>query len=367
MIVQTVLGGIHMSRNKTTTIVGAVFASSLLLSGCGLFGSEVQKKIDPPKDVTIVKDSSTAVTANKKVTNTAKTKNKVGETVKTELYLIDKNGYVVPQTLSLPKTSSVAKQALEYLVADGPVSDLVPKGFRPVLPAGTDITLSIQDGVANVDLSKEFKNYQAADEAKILQSIAWTLTQFNTIKDVKLSMAGQPLTKMPVAGTPISDNLSRADGINIDTTDVLDITNTRPLTVYYIGGDQGSYYYVPVTRRVSNNVTDNIAAAVDELVKGPSPSSNLVTDFVSGVKLLEAPKIENGKVTLNFNNSIYGSFKEKVVSQHLLDALVLSVTEQQGIKEVAVEVKGKPELVKENGKKLTAPVTRPEKVNTGSF
>jgi germination protein M len=366
MVVQTVLGGIHMSRNKTTTIVGAVFASSLLLSGCGSFGSEVQKKIDPPKDVTIVKDGSTAVTTTKKAGETTKAKSKANM-VKTELYLIDKNGYVVPQTISLPKTTSIAKQSLEYLVADGPVSELLPKGFRPVLPAGTDITLSIQDGVASVDFSKEFKNYQAADETKILQSIAWTLTQFNTIKSVKLSMAGQPLTKMPVAGTPISGNLSRAEGINIDTADVLDITNTRPVTVYYIGGDEGSYYYVPVTRRVSNSDKDNIAAVVDELVKGPSPSSNLVTDFVSGVKLLEAPKVENGKVTLNFNNSIYGSFKEKVVSQHLLDALVLSVTEQQGIKEVAVEVKGKPELVKEDGKKLTAPVTRPEKVNTGSF
>jgi germination protein M len=367
MVVQTVIGGIHMSRNKTTTIVSTVFVTSLLLSGCGLFGSEVQKKIDPPKDVTIVKDSSTAVTTSKKITDTAGTKNKASDTVKTELYLIDKNGYVVPQTIALPKTSSVAKQALEYLVTDGPVSNLLPQGFRPVLPAGTEVTVDVKEGVASVDFSKEFKNYQAADEQKILQAVTWTVTQFNSIKNIKLSMAGQPLTKMPVAGTPINDNLSRAGGINIDTTDALDITNTRPVTVYYIGGDEGSYYYVPVTRRVSNTVKDNITAIVDELVQGPSQSSNLVSDFVSGVKLLEAPQVENGKVTLNFNDSIYGSFKEKVVSQHLLDELVLSVTEQPGINEVAVEVKGKPELVKEDGKKLTSPVTRPEKVNTGSF
>ncbi|MCQ6278297.1 GerMN domain-containing protein [Bacillus sp. EB600] len=356
-----------MSRNKTTTIVSTVFASSLLLSGCGLFGNEVQKKIDPPKDVTIVKDSNSAVTTTKKATETAKKDNKTGEMVKTELYLVDKNGYVVPQTIALPKTSSVAKQALEYLVADGPVSELLPKGFQAVLPAGTEVTVEVKDGVASVDFSKEFKNYQAKDEMKILQSVTWTLTQFNSIKNVKLSLAGQPLKKMPVSGTPVGDNLSRASGINIDTADALDITNTRPVTVYYIGGDEGSYYYVPVTRRVSNQVKDNITAVVDELVKGPSYSSNLVTDFVSGVKLLEPPKVDNEKVTLNFNESIYGSFKEKVVSQHLLDALVLSITEQQGIKEVVVEVKGKTELVKEDGKKLTAPVTRPEKVNTASF
>lgn len=358
-----------MIKNKSTTIlVSAVFASTLLLSGCGLFGSEVSKKIDPPKDVTIAKDSAATTKTNPQSSKeTAGSKASSKETVKTELYLIDKNGYVVPETLALPKTTSVAKQALEYLVADGPVSELIPKGFKAVLPAGTVVSVAIKDGVASVDFSKEFKNYQASDEPKILQAVTWTLTQFDTVKNVKLSMAGKPLAKMPVKGTPISEKLSRASGINIDTSDVLDITNTKPVTVYYIGGEEGSYYYVPVTRRVSNTTQDNVAAVVNELVKGPNQSSNLVSDFMPQVKLLEAPKVENGKVTLNFNESIYGSFKEKVISQHLLDSLVLSLTEQPGVKEVSVLVKGKAELVKEDGKKLTAPVTRPEKVNTGSF
>ncbi len=357
-----------MSRNKTTAIFSAVFATTLLLSGCGLSGNELKKKIDPPKDVTVVKENSTTAATNKKSGQEASgTKNKAANTIKTELYLIDKNGYVVPQTLPLPQTNSVAKEALQFLVADGPVSEILPKGFKAVLPAGTDMTVDIKDGTASVDFSKEFKNYKAEDEMKILQSIAWTLTQFNGINNVKISMGGKELTKMPVSGTPISENLSRASGINFDTSEVMDIMNTRPITVYFIGGEENSYYYVPVTRRVSNSEKDNIAAAVQELAKGPSQSSNLVSDFVPGVKLLESPRMENGKVTLNFNESIYGSFKEKVVSQHLLDELVLSLTEQPGIKEVAVEVKGKQELVKEDGKKLTAPVTRPENVNTGSF
>ncbi len=53
-------------------------------------------------------------------------------------------------------------------------------------------------------------------------------------------MNGHPLTEMPVNGTPISENLSRATGINIDTAGVIDITNTKPVTVYYIGGEEGS-------------------------------------------------------------------------------------------------------------------------------
>ena len=348
-----------MSKNKTTTIVSAVLVSSVLLSGCGLFNTETQKKIDPPKSVTYTSGKTSSVASGKK-------ENAEGA-VKTELYLIDKNGYVVPQTLTLPKTASVAKQALEYLVDSGPVSEILPNGFRAVLPADTEFTIDIKEGIASVDFSKEFKNYKAEDEMKILQSVTWTLTQFDSIKKVKLKMAGHELKEMPVNGTPISESLSRASGINLDTADVLDITNTRPVTVYYIGGKEGAYYYVPVTKRVSNTEKDNITAIVEELVKGPNQKSDLVSDFLPTVKLKEAPKVENGKVTLNFNNSIYGSFDKKIISQHLLDSLVLSLTEQKGIESVAVTVNGKTELVNEDGKKLTAPVTRPEKVNTGSF
>lgn len=354
-----------MSRNKTATIASVFLASTILLAGCGLYGNEVKKKIDPPKDITISKETGTTAEPGTKAKTDAK--GQATNTIRTELYLIDKNGFVVPQTIALPKTASVAKQALDYLVADGPISERLPKGFRAVLPAGTEVSVNIKDGTAAADFSKEFKNYQAEDEMRILQSITWTLTQFDGVKNVKLSLNGKTLTKMPVKDTPIPENLSRASGINMDTSNVIDITNTKPLTVYYIGGEEGSYYYVPVTVRVSNNEQNNVVAAVNELAKGPSQTSNLVTDFMPGVKLLNTPKVENGKVTLNFNDTIYGSFKEKVVSQHLLDTLVLTLTEQEGIKQVDIQVKGKSGLVKEDGSKLTAPVTRPEKVNTGSF
>jgi germination protein M len=350
-----------MSKNKSKILVTTVLTSTVLLSGCGLLGSETQKKIDPPKSVTIKEDKTSKET-------TAKETAKVENTVKTELYLVDKDGYVVPQTLDLPKTTSVAKQALEYLVTNGPVTDKLPNDFRAVLPEDTELSVNIdKDGVATVNFSKEFKNYQAEDEMKILQSVTWTLTQFNNVKTVKLKMNGHDLTEMPVNGTPISENLSRATGINLDTADVTDITNTKPVTVYYIGGEEGNYYYVPVTRRVSNNEKDNFAAVVDELIKGPSEKSTLVSEFMSDVKLLEAPKYADGKVTLNFNENIFGSFEDKEVSQHLLDTLVLSLTEQAGVEKVAVQVNGKADLKKDDGKKLTEPVTRPEKVNTGSF
>ncbi|MED4203147.1 GerMN domain-containing protein [Neobacillus mesonae] len=346
-----------MFKHKGKILGYTVLTSTILLSGCGLLGGETKQKIDPPKTISVADQKESKKSKAEKTENS----------VKTELYLIDKNGYVVPQTLNLPTTKSVATQALQYLVEGGPVSNELPNGFRAVLPESTDLSVDIKDGVATVNFSKEFKNYQPEDEMRILQSVTWTLTQFDNVSAVKLKMNGHELTEMPVKGTPISENLSRASGINFDVADVIDITNTKPVTVYFIGGEEGSYYYVPVTRRVSNNQKDPVAAAVNELIKGPNEKSNLVSDFTPDVKLLDEPKYEDGKVTLNFDENVYGSFEEKVISQHLVDALVLTLTEQKGIEKVAVQVKGKAEIKNDQGKKLSEPVTRPEKVNTGSF
>lgn len=334
--------------------------SSVLLSGCGLLGGEKQEKIDPPQTVTYTDEGAITEETTEEVVD----KEVAEGSVMTELYLFDKNGYVVPQTLPLPKTESVAKQALEYLVEGGPISEKLPNGFAAVLPVDTQVSVDVKDNTAIVNFSNEFKNYKPENELKILQAVTWTLTQFDGIEKVKLKLNGHDLNEMPVAGTPIGKDISRANGINIDTTDVVDITNTKAATVYFLAGDEGTHYYVPVTRRVQNN---DIEGIVSELVKGPSYASVLLNDFSPDVELLEEPKVANGVVTLNFNESVYGSFEEKVISQHLLNSLVLSLTEQNGIESVEVMVNGEAELVQENGEKLTEPVTRPENVNTGSF
>ncbi|WP_174729726.1 GerMN domain-containing protein [Mesobacillus harenae] len=355
-----------MSKNKKVLIItAATMAASVFLSGCGLFGGDEKKEIDPPQDFTYVDEGNSEVTGQTPDLKDGEGGEEASESTRmTELYLIDKNGYVVSQTMGLPNSEGVAKQALEYLVENGPVTDILPNGFRAVLPADTQISVNIKNGTATVDFSKEFQNYKAEDEEKILQSITWTLTQFDTINKVKVQMNGHELSEMPVSGTPIGEELSRANGINMTTADVVDITNTRPVTVYYLGGSEENYYYVPVTLRVSNKEKDNITAAVNELIQGPAFTSALDTDFLPTVKLLEKPKFEDGKVTLNFNEFVYGSFEEKVISQHALNSLVLSLTEQAGVESVTVLVNGKADIVNEQGQPITEPVIRPERVNT---
>ncbi|MGG3160313.1 GerMN domain-containing protein [Geobacillus stearothermophilus] len=358
-----------MGKRTVHRWTAPVLASLLLLGGCGLFGQdEAVKEIDPPQDTSYVKDGQALGEATKGKEG-AKEEAKATETVKRELYLIDKNGYVVPQTVELPKTQAVAKQVLEYLVEDGPVSNMLPNGFRAVIPAGTTVlgTKLEKDGTLIADFSPEFKQYKPEDEKRILQAIAWTLTQFDNIKRVKIRINGYDQEVMPVNKTPIQDGVSRADGINMEAGGVPDITNTHPVTVYFVAQQGETTYYVPVTRRVSNQEKDDIAAAVHELIQGPERGSGLVGVFQPDAKLLDKPKYEDGQVTLNFNEGIFGSNKKNVISDVVLNSLVLSLTEQSGVESVAITVNGKADLVTEDGKPLTKPVARPQNVNTGAF
>jgi germination protein M len=327
----------------------------LLLAACGSDEEkEVANEIDPPQVDYVDSDTDTEVNAN------------VDEEVEMtwrELYLFDKNGYVVPQTLQVPKTLEVAKQSLEYLVQGGPITNLLPNGFGAVLPEGTEVNgIDVNNGVATVDFSAEFSSYSAEQEMKILQAITWTLTQFESIQEVELQINGESLDAMPVNGTPINGTMSRNDGINYEFASGTDIVNSKPVTLYFLAHSNESYYYVPVTRHV-NFEKDNIVATVEELISGPMHYTPLLTDFRPDVSMLSHPIYENGVLTLNFNEAVLGDEEGTAISEYVLQSLVLSLTELDGIEQIAVMVNGSTEVMMATGEMIAEPVSRPINVN----
>lgn len=360
-----------MSHKKVKLTAAAVLASSVLLSGCGLFGGDEQagSEKDIPQDVSYVDDATNENGTESDVTGeTTDGEEAVSENVQRELYLIDSNGYVVSQTLELPKTTEVAKQALEYLVAGGPVDEMLPNGFRAVLPAGTEVDVNLkEDGTIVADFSNEFMSYDAADEEKILQAITWTLTQFENVDKVQIMVNGHLQTVMPVNQTPIGEGVSRANGINYDTAEAVDLMSSRAVTLYFMAeSNEGDPYYVPVTTRLSLEGKDRYAAIVEALIKGPSHNSGLTNDLSNEIALLDDPVMEDGNLVLNFNEAILG-LEGRIVSKSIVDSLVLTLTEQTGVESIAITVDGEGDLMATDGTNISEPVARPEKVNTGRF
>jgi germination protein M len=349
-------------RKSYRAAVPMVIALSMVVSGCSFSSQKTMNETDPPP-VSYVDESVSFDNSNVEETNNEI----VVETMMRELYLIDQNGLVAPQALPLPKAEGVAKQALEYLVQDGPVSQLLPNGFQAVLPAGTEIFgVNIKDGVAIADFSEQFKDYRAEDELKILQSITWTLTQFESVETVKIRINGYDQEVMPVNGTPIGEGFSRSNGINMETNNIVDLSNSKSVTLYFLAQNGENVYYVPVTRRVDAK-EDQLKAVVSQLLVGPSSFSNLLTDFRYGVELLEEPHYANGVVTVNFNEALLNHIEGTAISEEVLNLLVLSLTEQSGVEKVSIEVNGDSKILMASGEFLSEPVSRPMKVNSGKY
>ena len=111
-----------------------------------------------------------------------------------------------------PATPRVGTAALESLL-EGPDSFETGYGLRTAIPDGTQLLgLSIDDGIARVDLTSEFESGGGSLSMQPrLAQIVYTITQFPTVKGVVFSLDGQPIDVLGGEGVIIDHPLTRRD------------------------------------------------------------------------------------------------------------------------------------------------------------
>jgi len=100
---------------------------------------------------------------------------------------------VYPVTRSIPKTDGIAKAALEELIKGLTQEDKDDAYFTNINPNVKILGLSIEDGVARVDFSKELEEGVAGSckVESIRAQIEETLKQFDNIDSVVISVEGK--------------------------------------------------------------------------------------------------------------------------------------------------------------------------------
>jgi germination protein M len=339
---------------RWTAIISLVILP-LLLTGCGLFKSDdASSSIDPPQN-----EELSAQTEAEAVMGSGEE----AEQTRSTLYFKDANGFVAPLSMNVPKVMGIAQKSLEYMVEGGPAADMLPAGFTALIPQGTKIkgmNIIEDKKLAIVDFSKEFTSYNVRDERKILEAITWTLTGFPTIDQVEIWVEGEALEEMPVDGTPLDEPLSRVMGINIEMSDGVNLSQSSPVTLYFLNQSEDEFqYYVPVTRMVER--TDDIAsAALAELIKGPKHNSSLEQVIVPTAELLDVTRNED-IITVNFTSAIL-SADEKAPAESL-QSVILSLTDTTGASKVQIMVDGKAKISSTDEQSYSTPVSRPTVVN----
>ena len=251
----------HQHWIRSAAIAGVI---ALLTTGCSVLGTGKKSDIDAPPTTGAEADAKTTSAA---VTIDMSEDNSSQMTV----YVKDAKGFVAPLSLGLPKTVSVAKTTLEYMVDGGPVASLLPSGFQALLPKGTKVvSLNItSDKRAIVDFSKEFLNYDGPNERKIVGGYHLEPDKLPNRRESAAACGWKDLKEMPKGKTPLDTPLARSMGINIEKAEDAEFGQSTPVTLYFLNqNDQNYKYYVPVTSLVKR--TDDVAkAVVEQLIKGP--------------------------------------------------------------------------------------------------
>jgi spore germination protein GerM len=148
---------------------------------------------------------------------TAPTKAPSGTTIVRAYFILGSftdNAGLVPVLREIPETVAVATAAMRQLLAGPNAAEM---GARPAMyttvPEGTRLLgLSIKNGVATVNLSREFES--GGGSASILGRLAqvvFTLTQFSTVDAVTFQLDGVPVTAFGGEGVILDHPVGRAD------------------------------------------------------------------------------------------------------------------------------------------------------------
>lgn len=242
------------------------------------------------------------------------------------IYLVDSNNYVARTSIPTCKCEGVdiAKDLLEGLIIDGNKSDIIPNGFRSILPSGTSIlNVELNDKTLTINFSKELLEVSPNEERKMIESIVYTLTSIKEIDKVKIQVDSSPLTKLPNSKELLPEVLDKSYGIN-KTYDLVTTNNIISYTTYYVNKYNNNEYYVPVTKYINNKDNDIIKIIIKELSSSPIYETNLMSYLNAGA-VLEDYELLDDNLKLNFNELLLNDINKKNLLEEVIYTISLSM------------------------------------------
>lgn len=347
-------------RKRTIKWFTAIGLVTMLLSGCSLFQQTSELTEHDPHTEHLIAAEVMGELANMPNDEDA---DMPEVTAPVTLYFEDANGFVAPVTMNIPMTTGIAERALEDYMVDGAISSAeIPAGFTPLLPAGTTVEgmdIVEAEKLAIVDFSREFLDYDAAKERKIVEAVTWMLTGFPTIERVKIRVDGEPLHAMPAAGFPLYEPLTRSIGINLEPFNGVNLASAEAVTLYFKSESAESFdYLVPVTRMIEKSA-NKAQAVMEQLIAGPV-HDGLYAVLAPEVKVLDLQPSDE-VVTVDFNEYVLDP--EYRIMEDSMQSVILSLTENQIGEQVQIKVNGEVEVLGSNEQQLTQPVARPDHFN----
>lgn len=242
------------------------------------------------------------------------------------IYLIDSNDYVARTTIPTCKCEKedLAKDLVEGLIIGGQKNNIIPNGFRSIIPPDVSIkNIELKDKILTIDFSKELLEVNKKDEEKMIEAIIYTLTSIDGIDKVIIKVEGEVLSKLPNSKTNLPTVLDKSYGIN-KNYDLTNLNNIISYTTYYTSTYNDSKYYVPVTKYINSKDNDIVKIIIKELSSSPIYETNLMS-YLNTNATLNNYELLGNNLKLNFNESLLNDIDEKNILEEVIYTISLSM------------------------------------------
>lgn len=246
--------------------------------------------------------------------------------VESTIYLVDSNNYVARTSIATCKCDGVdlAKDLVNGLIIGGSKNNIIPNGFRSILPPDVSIlNIELNNKILVIDFSKELLEVNEKDEEKMLEAIIYTLTSIDGIDKVIIKVEGEVLDKLPNSKNNIPTVLDRSYGIN-KIYDLSSLNDIMSYTTYYISTYNDNKYYVPVTKYVNSKDSDIVKVIIKELGSSPIYQTNLMSYLNANTTLNDYELVDNS-LSLNFNELLLNEVDKKHILEEVIYTISLSM------------------------------------------
>ena len=242
------------------------------------------------------------------------------------IYLVDSNDYVARTTIPTCKCDDVAlaKDLVEGLIIGGAKNNIIPNGFRSILPPDVVVKdINLKDKVLTIDFSKELLEINKNDEEKAIESLVYTLTSINGIDKIIIKVEGEVLNKLPNSKNNLPTALDKSYGIN-KTYELSNLNNILSYTTYYTSSYNNNKYYVPVTKYVNSKDSDIVKVIIKELGSSPIYETNLMS-YLNTNATLNNYELAGSNLILNFNEQLLNDIDKKNILEEVIYTISLSM------------------------------------------
>lgn len=242
------------------------------------------------------------------------------------IYLVDSNDYVARTTIPTCKCDDVAlaKDLVEGLIIGGAKNNIIPNGFRSILPPDVVVKdINLKDKVLTIDFSKELLEINKNDEEKAIESLVYTLTSINGIDKIIIKVEGEVLNKLPNSKNNLPTVLDKSYGIN-KTYELSNLNNILSYTTYYTSSYNNNKYYVPVTKYVNSKDSDIVKVIIKEVGSSPIYETNLMS-YLNTNATLNNYELAGSNLILNFNEQLLNDIDKKNILEEVIYTISLSM------------------------------------------